>query len=108
MLMLLQLLNSGLGIASFVCFIMVVVKFFQNGKVGLGVTCIVTLFVCGVGSLIALIAGWMSADELDARRLMGVWTLIVILNISLSVLAIILGGLQGLALAARGAAGLLI
>jgi hypothetical protein len=41
------------GITSLVCFVMVLVKMFQNGKTGLGIACIVLVFCCGIGGLIA-------------------------------------------------------
>ena len=61
-------ISTILGIVSLVCFIMVLVKIFQAGETGMGVTCIITFFLCGIGALIALIYGWTKADELQARK----------------------------------------
>ena len=58
------------GIGSLVCFILVVIHLFQSDQTGLGIACIVLVFVCGVGGLIAFVKGWM--DGLGT--VMWVWT----------------------------------
>src|SRR5207244_2318083 len=56
------LLQGVAGIASLVCFVMVLIQMFQHGQTGLGIACIVLIF-CGVGGLIAFIYGWMKSTE---------------------------------------------
>ena len=68
------------GIASLVCFILVLVKMFQDGQTGLGVVCIVLTFCIGVGPLIAFIVGWINAQKWNIRNVMLVWTIAVVLN----------------------------
>jgi hypothetical protein len=58
------------GLGSLVCFILVLIHLFQSGQTGLGIACIVLLFVCGIGGLIAFVKGWM--DGLGT--VMWVWT----------------------------------
>ena len=69
--MLLGLLAFAFGIGSLICFIMVLVKMFQNGQTGLGIVCIV---VCCIGGLVAFIYGWMKSAEWELQNVMLVWT----------------------------------
>ena len=108
MLPLLNLLSMVVGIASLVFFIIVLVKIFQAGKTGLGILCLVTLFVCGVGGLITFIVGWMNADEFGIRKVMVNWTLCVILNIIITGIVIVLGGAQALTISHGSSAGFLM
>jgi hypothetical protein len=68
------------GLVSIVCFIMVVVKMFQNGKSGLGIATIL-LLCCGIGGLVAFIYGWMKSTEWNIRNLMLAWTVAIIIGI---------------------------
>ncbi len=70
------------SLAMLVCFILVVVKMFQNGATALGIITIICIF-CGIGSLIALIAGWIKADQWRIRNLMLAYTGVLILYIIL-------------------------
>ncbi len=68
------------GIAVLVCFIMVEIKMFQNGKTGLGIVCIV-LYCCAIGMLINFIYGWMKSAEWNIRNVMLVYTVGLIIAI---------------------------
>ena len=57
------------GIGSLVCFVMVLIHFFNTEQTGLGIACIVLVF-CGIGGLIAYVKGWM--DNLG--NIMLIWT----------------------------------
>jgi hypothetical protein len=70
---------SGLG--SLVCYVLVLIKMFQNGKTGLAVACIVLLFCCGLGGLITFIYGWMKAGEWGITNIMTIWTVFFVINI---------------------------
>jgi hypothetical protein len=70
------------GITSLVCFILVVVKIFQHQQTGLGIACIVLVFCCGIGGLIAYIYGWMKSGEWNLRNIMLIWTVAILLNIA--------------------------
>jgi hypothetical protein len=61
------------GVASLVCFIMVIMAMFQHNQTGLGVACIVLIF-CGVGGLVAFVYGWVKAKEWNLMNIMLVWT----------------------------------
>ena len=62
---------SGIaGLGSLVCFILVLIHLFQSEQTGWGITCIVLVFVCGIGALIAFVKGWMD----DLGTVMWVWT----------------------------------
>jgi hypothetical protein len=60
-------LIAVISIGSLVCWIMVLVKMFQNEQVGLGVA---SIFV----PLIAFVFGWIKAAEWRIKGLMAVWT----------------------------------
>ena len=78
-------LGSLCGLAAFVCFIIVLVKMFQNGQTMSGVISIIT--ACGgIGQIIALVIGWQNADRWMIRNLMMVYTVTFIG-------AIVLGGI---------------
>ena len=96
MLGILHTLSTVLGIVSFVFFIIVLVNFFKAGKVGLGILCILTMFVCGVGGLITFISGWMNADELGIKKIMVNWTICVVLDLATIALLLMLGGIQAI------------
>ena len=80
-------------IGSLVCFIMVVIKMFQNNQTGLGVACIV-LFFCGIGGLIAFIMGWVNADKWGIRNIMLAWTGCFVGAVVFGVLAAVVAGGQ--------------
>jgi hypothetical protein len=73
MLALLQLIGGLCGIASLVCYILVIVQMFQRGQTGLAVACLV-LLLCGIGWLIAFIVGWMNANAWGIQKIMMIWT----------------------------------
>ena len=75
------------GIGSLVCFVLVIIHLFQTDQKGLGIACIVLIFVCGVGGLIAFVKGWM--DGLGT--VMWVWTGCIALGV-LTNFAISVGG----------------
>jgi len=67
------------GVVQFVCFIIVVVKIFQAGNIGIGVVSI----LCG---LVAFVYGWVKANELDAQKIMLVWTIALVAQIAIGVM----------------------
>lgn len=70
--MILQLVAS---VAGLVCFIMVLIKMFQNDQTTLGIVCIVTaVLCCGIGGLIAFVMGWVKSSEWDTKQVMLIWT----------------------------------
>jgi hypothetical protein len=75
------LLEILAGIGTLACFIVVLVKMFQNGKSGLGIACIILTIFCGLGPLIAFIYGWMRSAEWDLRNIMLIWTVCWIIGI---------------------------
>ncbi len=70
------------SIISLVCFILVLIKMFQNGQTGLGIACIVLFFCCGLGGLIAFIYGWVKSGQWNIQNIMIAWTVGIILNIA--------------------------
>ena len=66
-------ISGLLGLIAFICWIMIVIKMFQNNQTGLGIGTIVGVFVCGIGYLIALIFGWMKAKEWNISKLMMIY-----------------------------------
>ena len=70
-----------LALPSLVCLIIVIVNMFQNGKTGLGITTVVLTLLCGIGSLIAFIWGWMNIGG----KVMIAWTVLTVAGIIASV-----------------------
>jgi hypothetical protein len=80
---LLKVLESAVAIGWLVCFILVLIRMFQEGHTGLGIACIVLIF-CGVGGLIAFVYGWMKAGEWGITKIMVTWTGCIIAGIILA------------------------
>ena len=66
-----------LALPSLVCLIIVIKSMFNNGNTGLGIATIVLTFVCGIGSLIAFVWGWMNVGG----KVMIAWTVPTIASI---------------------------
>lgn len=62
------------GLGSFICWIMVLIKMFQNDKPLIGILG----FFCG---LWAYIWGWMNASKLGLKKIMMIWTACFIVTI---------------------------
>jgi hypothetical protein len=92
-LFLVQALFSILGIGSLVCFILVLIKMFQQGQTGLGIACIVLAFCAGIGALIAFIYGWFKAREWDLQKVMMIWSGILAAHLLLVIIFMVIGGL---------------
>ncbi len=71
--LILSVLGGICGLAAFVCFILVVIKFFTNGDTMWGVLSIILIF-CGIGYLVALIGGWLKVGEYNMQTLMLAFT----------------------------------
>ncbi len=67
----LSILSYGFGIATFVLFIMVLIKQFQEGGVGSGIVGIIT---CGIWTLIW---GWLKHKELGITQTMAWWSILI-------------------------------
>jgi hypothetical protein len=89
---LLSLLQIAVGIGSLVCFIMVIVKMFQNNATTIGIVSLVLLLVCGIGALVAFIYGWMRAAEWNITNVMLAWTGCIVAGFVLSGLTFAMGG----------------
>ena len=76
----LSILALVCSIASFICFIIVLIKQFQQGSVVHGIIVIIT---CGIWTFIW---GWMNAGRLNIKNIMMIWTLLIVLGIILNVL----------------------
>ena len=77
-------LGSLCGLVAFVCYIIVVVKMFQNGQTGMGIATILTLCCAGIGYIIALVVGWQNADRWGIRQVMLIFSVSLALGIVLS------------------------
>lgn len=75
----LSILALVLSLASFICFIMVLIKQFQDGGPLHGIIGIIT---CGLWTLIW---GWMNAGRLNIKNLMMIWTLLIVVCIVLNI-----------------------
>ena len=62
-----------------VCYVLVIVKMFQNGQTGLAIATIVTGCLCGIGGLIAYVYGWMKSGEWKLMPVMLIWTVLLLI-----------------------------
>jgi hypothetical protein len=75
----LQILNAVVGLGCLICFIMVLIKLFQENGVLHGILGL----ICG---LYTFIWGWINATRLNIKNIMMIWTLLIIVSIVLSFL----------------------
>lgn len=90
MVMLLSLLGMIAGLGSLICFILTLIKMFQNDETTMGIVCIVTLLLCGLGGLITFIVGWINASKWQNQQVMAIWTCCFVANIVLTILSFVL------------------
>ena len=75
----LQILNMLVSLGSLICFIIVLIKLFQNEGALKGILGL----ICG---LYTLIWGWMNATRLNIKNIMIIWTLLIIVSIILGMM----------------------
>lgn len=68
-----QIIGMLLGLLAFICFIMVLIKQFQNAGAVHGIIGIIT---CGIWTFIW---GWMNAGNLGIKNIMLIWTVLIII-----------------------------
>ena len=66
-----------LALPSLVCLIIVIKNMFDNGSSGLGIATIILTLVCGIGSLIAFVWGWMNVGG----KVMIAWSILTIAGV---------------------------
>ena len=66
-----------LALPSLVCLIIVIKNMFDNGSSGLGIATIILTLVCGIGSLIGFVWGWMNVGG----KVMIAWTILTIAGV---------------------------
>lgn len=88
----LAVLQVIIGLASLVCFIIVVFNMFQHDDSTLGIVCIVLFFCAGIGALIAFVMGWVNSGKYGIMNIMLAWTGIVVLGLIVNVAGAVLGG----------------
>src|SRR4051794_38064392 len=71
------------GLVGLVCFILILIKMFQNGQTVLGIICAVGL-LCGIGYLIAFVYGWMKSGDWKVQPVMLAWTVAIIVQIAIT------------------------
>ncbi len=74
-----QILAQLVGLASLVCFVMVVIKLFQQKGALHGILGI----LCGIYTFVW---GWMNVATLNIKKLMLIWTVLIVVGIILNVL----------------------
>jgi hypothetical protein len=76
----LGILGMVAGIGSLICFIIVLIKQFQNAGAVHGIIGIIT---CGIWTLIW---GWMNASKLNIKNIMMIWTLLIVVSMALNII----------------------
>lgn len=77
--MLLLILALAAGVTSLACWVITLVKLFQNGDTVLG-----CVSICGI---VGFIVGWMKSDELDNKGVMLIWSLALLVSIGFRIAA---------------------
>ena len=75
-----QIIGMLLGLGGIICFIMVLIKQFQNAGAVHGIIGIIT---CGIWTFIW---GWMNASNLNIRNIMMIWTLLWIICLAINLM----------------------
>ena len=70
------------GIVELVCFIMILIKMFQNEQTVMAIVCIV--FCWCFGGLLAFIMGWINNAKWGVKNVMLIWTVAFVLHIILA------------------------
>lgn len=89
--MLVVILLLAVAVAQLACFVLVLIKMFENGETGLGIARIVLTFCTGIGSLIAFVYGWIKSSQWGLQKVMIAWTACLVLNVVLVVAAALAG-----------------
>lgn len=76
----LGILGMVTGFGCLICFIIVLIKQFQNAGVVHGIIGIVT---CGIWTFIW---GWLNGGRLGFRNIMMIWTLLIVVSMALNIL----------------------
>lgn len=85
-----QILQGLVFIGSLVCFILVVIKMFQNNQTGLGIACLLLCWC--VGPLIAFVYGWIKSSEWNIKNIMLIWSGLFAAAILLAAVSAAMGG----------------
>ncbi len=75
-----QILNILVGIGGLICFVIVLIKLFQEKGVLHGILGL----ICG---LYTFIWGWMNAGRLNIKNIMMIWSILIIIGIVIGVIA---------------------
>ena len=75
-----QIIGMLVGFGSLICFILVLIKQFQNAGAVHGIIGIIT---CGIWTFIW---GWMNATKLNIKNIMMIWTLLIIVGLIINVI----------------------
>ena len=75
-----QIIGMLVGLGSLICFILVLIKQFQNAGAVHGIIGIIT---CGIWTFIW---GWMNATKLNIKNIMMIWTLLIIVGLIINVI----------------------
>ena len=73
----LSILAMLVGIGSLICFIIVLIKLFQNEGALKGILGL----ICG---LYTFIWGWMNSDRLGIRNIMLIWSILILVSLVLN------------------------
>jgi len=74
---LLDVINAAAGLGGLICFVIVIIHFFQSDQTGLAITRIALFCCAGIGMIIAFVKGWMD----DLGTVMYVWTVCVLVSL---------------------------
>jgi hypothetical protein len=76
----LGILGMITGVGCLICFIMVLIKQFQNAGAVHGIIGIIT---CGIWTFIW---GWMNAGNLNIKNIMMIWTVLIVISMVVNIM----------------------
>jgi len=88
----LQGLNAVCAIVGLLCYFYVVYQMFENAESVIGIICLVGMCVLGLGGLVAFVYGWIKARDWEIVPVMAIWSVVIVLNITISVAQALLEG----------------
>jgi hypothetical protein len=65
------------GLVSLVCWILVLIKIFQGGNIGLGILGI----ICPI---FTFVYGWVKVDQYQIKNIMIIWSVAIVISIGLN------------------------
>jgi len=92
MVLILQIVGAIIGLSTFVCYIIVLIQLFKNGKTTIGIISIPLICCAGIGYIVALVTLMQNAAAWGQQQLAQIFMYLVIALYVMFVINTIMGG----------------